>query len=219
VSTRSCIAQWLPGSHRWRGVYHHWDGYPSGLGCYIFRAIRYRFKDVQSFLDYALAHDGGWSHIYPAAVVTASPKGGETFGRARRPQCYCHGYFATRDEIRPGHGMGIIEGCECREKPYIPGQGDPPSCDPLSIEWVYVLDPETRTMTILEAYGEDIPGTVAWWTLRPDGTREAQPQRAYRHRLRDVVALDGPEPDWWRMEGMDGEERKTWVDRYFPPAT
>ena len=206
MSTRSCIAR-VEGDG-WRGVYHHSDGYPSGLGCYIFRSIRREWSgDAGAFLDYALSHDGGWSSLF-------SPD----------PTCYCHGHFADRDKIKPGDGSGVITGCECHERPYISGEPDNmPSCDPLFIEWIYVIDPDSRTMTILENYGEDILGSFDSWLVHLDGTKEAMPKRAYRHRINAVVDLDGPEPDWWDME-KEGftpehlENRQTFVDRILPPV-
>jgi hypothetical protein len=44
MSTRGCIAR-LTGSQPWqfRGVYHHWDSYPSGLGRALFRGRNWEF--------------------------------------------------------------------------------------------------------------------------------------------------------------------------------
>ena len=219
MSTRSCIAR-SEGSG-WRGVYHYSDGYPSGLGCYIFRSIRRDWGgDAGAFLNYALSHDGGWSHIFPSDVVEE----GESFRDARMPQCYCHGYFAQRDKIKPGDGHGVITGCQCHEKPYISGDyDDMPSCDPLFIEWVYVIDPDSRTMMVLKSHNEVIPDSFDCLIVHLDGAREEMPKRAYRHRINAVVDLDGPEPDWWEMEKEQFtpehlEQRETWVDQLLSPV-
>ena len=160
MSTRSCIAE-RKGDH-WEGVYHHSDGYPSGLGCYLFRLIRYQYNgDVGRFLDGALKHDGGWSHIFPSEYGGDLKKSGEP-----KPECYCHGYLAKRDGTKPGQRRGVIRGCECNEKPYDPRKrGKGPSCDPLFIEWVYVFDRDTKKMAILEHFGESIPGTVLFGSM------------------------------------------------------
>ena len=201
MSTRSCIAR--KGGEGWRGVYHHSDGYPSGLGSYIFDHIRRNGGDIDAFLHWAIdEHDGGWSHIFPASVLRKKGKGTYYDDTSPQPQCYCHGYFARRDGIRPGMGRGIITGCECGDKRYLTSKSkEAPSCNPLMIEWVYILDTESRTMTILESYGEDIPNTFAFTIVHEDGTEEQRPTRIYRHRTKAVVNLDGPEPNWREMEG------------------
>ncbi|MDO8490840.1 MAG: hypothetical protein Q7T04_02350 [Dehalococcoidia bacterium] len=52
MSTRAVIAR--PVGDGWEGVYHHSDGYPTGLGSYIFRIIHYRYKgDAAAFLKFA----------------------------------------------------------------------------------------------------------------------------------------------------------------------
>ena len=202
MSTRAVIAR-LEGDG-WRGVYHHSDGYPSGLGCYIFRLIRQQYKgDVAAFLKWAIDdHDGGWSHIFPSYVLKRSPKGGETSDKSHpAPQCYCHGYFAQRDGKKPGNGEGIQS-------------HDKHSFD---IEWVYVLDPGAHTMAVLSHH----PGNGC-----PDNNRivnKPVPTRLRCFNLETVVGLDGPEPDWWQMESKHFtpehlEKRETWVDAYLLPV-
>jgi len=195
MSTRSCIAR--REGDGWRGVYHHNDGYPTGLGCYIFRAIRRTWKgDIQAFLKHVIDdHDGGWSSLFSGT-------------------CYCHGAFARRDGtrpgIKPGDGKGVIAGCDCGQKPYVLGgdQGaEGPRCDPLSIEYVYILDPYARKMAVLGSQGEDLPGTVGYRLHHQDGRVEVEPQRAYRHHLWAVVDLDGPEPSWLAIECGEDLER------------
>lgn len=63
MSTRGVIAR-KTGSG-FRGVYHHWDGYPSGLGKYLFELRWRRFKgDTQKMLKFLIdEHPNGWSSI------------------------------------------------------------------------------------------------------------------------------------------------------------
>lgn len=69
--TRSAIAR--PRDGGWIGVYHHWDGYPSGLGRVLWAALHQTYRgDVQRLR---------------AAVIDDHPGGWSSFPTAR---CYCH---------------------------------------------------------------------------------------------------------------------------------
>ncbi len=129
MATRAAIARLIAAEPpRWEGVYHHWDGYPSYLGRWLFLTVRETFGgNAAAFLRFALSHRGGWSHIYPAEL----PQGGYL------PECYCH----SRGE---GASM-MLQGCSCHE------QGGEASCDPIFIEYVYAIDPARRMMAILES--------------------------------------------------------------------
>lgn len=199
MSTRSVIAR--RAGDGWEGVYHHSDGYPTGLGCYLFRLIRYKFQgDPKQALEFILAHDGGWSELFSDSV------------------CYCHGDFAKRDKIRPGQKAGCFKGCECH--PLEKGQyTKDPSCDPLGIEWVYVIDPEGHKMAVLSHGSDPIPGTVLVYDERD---QPLYPKSQYYHVFAGCVDLDGPEPDWGALEepfGYDHGAKVTWVDRHLPPVT
>jgi len=69
VSTRSVIARRTNGG--WSGVYHHWDGYPSGLGAHLWKLLRDRYAgDVERLLAEVVdAHPGGWSHLMGGSVL------------------------------------------------------------------------------------------------------------------------------------------------------
>ncbi len=197
MSTRSVIAERQ--GDGWRGVYHHSDGYPHGLGCYIFRLIRQKYKgNVRTFLDYALGHDGGWSHIFPGRLLVAGKGGRDHYSEREAFQCFCHGYFARRDKVKPGQGGGV----QTHDK------------HGFDIEWVYVLDPEAKTMAVIKHAASD---------SCPD---RPSLSRGVRHGpdfgLKAVVNLDGEEPDWWAMEGKnpadDPRYGQTWVDSHLPRA-
>jgi hypothetical protein len=63
MSTRGVIAR-KTGSG-FRGVYHHWDSYPSGLGKMLFELRNKKFKgDTQKMLKFLIdEHPNGWSTI------------------------------------------------------------------------------------------------------------------------------------------------------------
>lgn len=63
MSTRSVIAR--KNGTGFTGVYHHWDGYPSGLGATLFELRNKHFKgDTAAMLAFLIdEHPAGWSTI------------------------------------------------------------------------------------------------------------------------------------------------------------
>lgn len=68
MSTRAAIAR--PTSNEgeaisFAGTYHHWDGYPTGLGSTLFELYRGHFnRDLDAMLKFLIDdHPGGWSTI------------------------------------------------------------------------------------------------------------------------------------------------------------
>lgn len=173
MSTRGCIAERI-GNH-WRGVYQHSDSYPTWLGPKIWDILHDTFKgDIRAFLDFTIKeHDGGWSR-FPNI-------------------CYCHGHFAERDGTKPGEEKGIIKGCECNRKPYRSDSNDGPICDPLFIEWVYILDPKFKKMAILSHIREDL----------------GKDNCLYKHQFIRTVSLNEEEPYWQDIECGENLERCT----------
>jgi hypothetical protein len=165
-------------------VYHHWDGYPSGLGAHLWKLLRDRYAgDVERLLAEVVdAHPGGWSHLMEGDILTPRP-GGHALGltvRGRGPACYCHTYAEAE------YPEATFHGCECRD-PNV----EEPSCNPPEIEWVYVFDPSSRTLEILAAV--------------PAGKNQDGEDR-YEHHTAAVIDIDGPEPDWDAIE----EKVSTW---------
>jgi hypothetical protein len=180
MATRSVIARKT--EQGWSGVYHHWDGYPSGLGAHLWKLLRDRYAgDVERLLAEVVdAHPGGWSHLMEGDILTPRP-GGHALGltvRGRGPACYCHTYAEAE------YPEATFHGCECRD----PNVEDP-SCNPPEIEWVYVFDPSSRTLEVLAAV--------------PAGKNQAGEDR-YEHRSVVTVDIDGPEPDWGEIEERVG---------------
>ena len=74
--------------------------------------------------------------------------------------------------------------------------------DPLFIEWVYIIDPERRTMVILAHQSDKkTKGDVREGepVLRDNGYWDYG-HCAYRHIEVARIELDGPEPDWKSLE-------------------
>ena|SRR5438445_3466511 len=114
MSTRGLIAR-ATGEARFKGVYHHWDSYPSGgLGETLVSLYRVHFgRDLQRMLEFLIdLHPAGWSTIVHkdfklkpgytmAGLKTPGFEGTDAERKTRweryqahpdyrRPQCYCH---------------------------------------------------------------------------------------------------------------------------------
>ena len=106
MSTRSVIAR-PSGSGSFEGRYHHFDGYPSGLGRQLYRLYHGVFKHNLDRMCAVLLyeHPAGWSTIIAEWSSDATTR--ETGSRDRQPStspfdegpsCYCHG-----SRHQPGH--------------------------------------------------------------------------------------------------------------------
>lgn len=140
MSTRAHIAR-LTGPDDWVGVYHHFDGYPSGLGAALFEMYRGHFaRDLKVMLRWLIDdHPAGWSCVIdcdlslePGYVPMEAEQTHEGHTRAR---CYCHGM---------------------RSEPPMPVSPRRAAW----AEWAYVFD-DAATMHIYVA--NDAAGVGVWW--------------------------------------------------------
>jgi hypothetical protein len=99
MSTRSCIAR-LTGPETFKGVYHHWDGYPTGLGATLWRLYHGFFQqDLEKMLGFLIdSHPAGWSTINDADF-TLEPGFGE-----KRPCKHCGKEYVDHLEWPAGAG-------------------------------------------------------------------------------------------------------------------
>jgi len=100
MSTRSMIVRIVKGEQKdrmaFKGVYHHWDGYPSWLGAELYHAIKNDFHgDLSAFLKYAIDdHPAGWSSFIvrcPDTQIKQHDKTVTAFGPDDQ-HCFCHGW-------------------------------------------------------------------------------------------------------------------------------
>jgi len=77
--------------------------------------------------------------------------------------------------------------------------------DPLFIEWVYIVDPEERTITILTHQSDKkTEGNVREEPIKRDDGYWDYGHCAFRHVEVAKVDLDGDEPDWGKIEKGGG---------------
>jgi hypothetical protein len=180
MSTRGCIARLQQRSPlEFKGVYHHWDSYPSGLGRTLFRIRRRDFNgDTKAMLNALIdKHAAGWSTIVgrdfalTPGFCTARVPGQDTDDEDKRPECYCHG---DRSE----------EGWTVTHK-NAAGSG---------VEYAYVFD--GPRMLILGSFCCDGAKMVGMFGV-------GDPKAIWS--VIAEVDLDGPEPDWTAMDTAGGD--------------
>lgn len=153
MSTRSVIAEKT--ADGFAGVYHHFDGYPTGLGEKVWAMVKEH--GAQKFVDeYITKHKGGWSSIP------------ET--------CYCHDkYFVDRDggegdmritekTVQPLHHEWVYAIDPKTNSMDIYGHGDKPDHN----LWVQVLEWSRTKGTKPVEYGLKLIATVKFDEPTPD---------------------------------------------------
>lgn len=176
MATRALIARKT--ENGWEARYHHWDGYPSGLGATLYDIYGRVFQgDIDLMLKTLLDdHPAGWSTIN-GADWDLEPgfneyRSDRDDNLVDRPQCYCHG---DRDE----------------EEWFFTSDGK----DFGGAEYCYVIDPDNLSMDVLERiYCED--GTHATQFFGQDANNVGLP--AYWKEI-GKVEFNGVEPEWGEM--------------------
>ena len=141
MSTRSAILLPIEDGAAAIGRYHHFDGYPTGLGIELHRLYRESFgEDYRAMVKTLIfSHPSGWSNILGANFVDHTPGFQERVGDDGKlteriqgqPECYCHG---DRSEQSFEPILCVTEGGAT--------MCDGLSCDPLFMEWTYRLYPQ-----------------------------------------------------------------------------
>jgi len=218
MSTRSVIARKTQTG--FSGAYHHWDGYPSGLGATLFE-VRNRFYkgDTARMLNYLIdANPAGWSTINsdwtkPAGqrpddnLLICKQCGQESWRHYR--QYYTGGYSpqlsdwerAGRPEAPPGTDIRVLGHSADLDRPEtggpepIGGKADKlteANASACGCEWAYVFDGNGK-MEIRSSYCETGGKMIgAFGCGDPKATWQTVA----------VVDLDGPEPDWKKIQGF-----------------
>lgn len=99
MGTRSVIARTIPDGG-FKGVYHHWDGYPTGLGQHLWKLLHTDFKgDLAKMLVYVIdQHSAGWSTLFSNSETG-------------KPECFCHPNRKRSDE--PQNNWFTNKNVEC----------------------------------------------------------------------------------------------------------
>ena len=138
MGTRAVIAR-STGFGTYKGVYHHWDGYPSGLGAELFRLAtskKYKGK-LEKLTEYVLdKHSAGWSSLMPLSET-------------KKPECFCHPKRRRAADKTPNWFT---------EENIIGSD----------IEYVYVIDEVNNFMHVIDVHGEMATNVVKFDAPEPD---------------------------------------------------
>lgn len=186
MSTRGCVAIGTP--EKWRGVYNHWDSYPTGLGQEVWQQLKTLLnegKALEEFSHELLSYDDWRAYLAKGLCEycgkrTTQPHSisGAIFLREEK--------FSTKAEMRDYYGTlpawqgrdadteaMVSREWKIRESIERTGYPDPETKyhehdirpveeqqitsenpDPLFIEWVYVIDPQSATFCVLGHNGQ-----------------------------------------------------------------
>lgn len=237
MSTRGCVA--IKQDEGWRGVYNHWDSYPTGLGKEVWDYLHQNGVDLQQFAKELLEY-GDWREylnngvceycgkrlgqpVNISGVICLGTKGSEAEIRA-----YWEGMSWAKDnpeKVKQSMEQDLAILKNIQET----GYSDPDAkyhshatkdnnqitnldADPLFIEWVYVIDPERRTMSIIMHKSDGVTkGAIREvQILRDDGFWDYG-HCAYKHIQVAEISLNGDEPDWERIEKVTREDEKAYM--------
>jgi len=183
MSTRAAIA--FKTEEGWSGVYSHWDGYPTSLGARIWDTIMKEF--ILNKGEIGIANDGSRSLQSFVDVYIKGHRGGwSSFPET----CYCHDpEFVMRD------------GDKTQEEFM-----DQDHSDPLFIEWVYIIDPDMKTLTVL-THGRSKGLEHNKVVDKKTGEVRKWDSPKYAHYPVVVLSLnpDIAEPNWEAIEKKGGE--------------
>lgn len=214
MSTRSVIAR--RNGNGFTGVYHHWDGYPSGLGATLFQLRNGHFKgDTQKMLSFLIdQHPAGWSTIC-GADFSIEP-GFQEHGKAPCAVCQCPDwmhysqYYESHGLPTPpsfdgksyqvfNHGYKepeMPQGPQC----YCHGDRQEKAGKPMTeknstgcgCEWAYVFDGDK--MAVCSYCGDGSGKMIGMFGCGdPDG----------KWRTVAIVDMNSTEPDWEAIQNME----------------
>lgn len=210
MGTRGAVA--VGNLKKWRGLYNHWDSYPSGLGKELYEHVmRQMLIEKKSMADIAeglLAFDD-WRNYLAGGIC-------EYCGKMAGQPHSIRGDVALSDTDKANgkypdpeakhHKHNDISSPEEIAKNHITSD-DP---DPLFIEWVYILNPEKNVIHVLKHQScpdvklkkpmeRNPDGTPKEYTRKLSGGRYHYGHCVYKHVYVGDLTFDKT-PDWDSIE-------------------
>jgi len=163
MSTRGCVAIGTPKA--WRGVYNHFDSYPTGLGIDVWDLLLHE-KDLNEFAERLLSFDDWRSYLSGGICEYCGKK--TTQPHSISGNIYINKTIKHPDPECKYHQHDTYENIEEAHVTHL-------NADPLFIEWVYVIDPQKREFHILSgnfrAGCHELKGTYKLDSTEPDWER------------------------------------------------
>lgn len=177
MSTRGCVAlRTEDGS--WQGVYNHYDSYPTSLGERLWKHLKWEV-DVKVF-EHRLLRYGTWDGYTNKGVCEycGQQEGNPHTINGKIMPSY-DGYDRLETDIQENIKETGYPDPDAEYHDHTDAENaqlNPENVDPVFIEWVYVVDPDSREVEILASNMSEEYETV------------------------EIVDLDGDEPDWEEIE-------------------
>lgn len=218
MSTRGCVA--IAKGDGFRGVYNHFDSYPTGLGKELWAHLQGR--DLEQFAKELLQY-GDWREYLNGGTC-------EYCGKEAGQPCDISGViFALAGhqpipEIQMNLSRTGYADPEAKHHKHVSAedaQMTDQDADPLFIEWVYVLAPKIGWVTVLahtttKELREGQHGTWCEPSIMKelDGSLTKFGGHYYIHEPVAQFSLSDTEPDWGRIQCGEHLERCHHVEGY-----
>lgn len=128
-----------------RGVYHHWDGYPTGVGRKLYDLMQQnQFEDVNMLLGVLLSHPTGYSSLmnWDGEAVKLWPR-----SVYEKTQASYNNYLRGRDAM---NAIGLAYYFDEIDEPYLSKHYLTHTSDIGEIDFAYLVDP--RDTSKIEIY-------------------------------------------------------------------
>lgn len=146
MSTRSVIGVYNKDGATWKGRYVHFDGYPTGVGKWIYEEIRRHFADkIPDFFDKIMAETVGWSCLC-GSDFTKLPSWNDNIGGSWDEDFPPQSYRARGEDQGGPDGTFITSDSE----------------DDIGTEWAYIWTENTSLIDVYErlSYGWQKAGMI-----------------------------------------------------------
>jgi hypothetical protein len=217
MSTRGAIAR--AHGDGFKGVYHHWDSYPIGLGATLWHIYHAVFKgDLDQMLKALIDdHPAGWSTINGADWGVEAGWEDDYTGPCRvcaEPHWKHYAqYYKEHGLPEPPHPEGNYSVLDHQYQPIPHPKGPQCYCHGerheegwevtdrnaagSGVEWAYVFN-DKHQMLVLSSVNEDGAKMIGMFGC---GNNKA------KWRIVATVGLNDPEPDWEDIYNYDGQQR------------
>lgn len=249
MSTRGCVAFGTP--EKWRGVYNHFDSYPTGLGrevweraivnlaspanprgLLVWRDKVLNFDDWRAYLAGGICEYCGKPAGQPHSInglICAHAGGARPLAELEREYLDKYGPLPAWKD-RAGELLKMAqEHWQIGENVRATGYPDPDAkyhqhneggarkqqlterrCDPLFIEWIYIIDPDRQEMHVVAH--RDVTPKGYKESIRPGNNHKRLPDGSvdyghcvYKHVLIKTFDLTKDEPAWEKLEQEENE--------------
>ena len=200
MGTRGCVA--VGTEKKWAGVYSHLDSYPTGLGKELWYHLKTK-HNLDRFISEIKRYDDWRNYLNGGLCKYCGKKGlsqPHSIGKI-----YAYWEIGEKDpELEENlRRTGYIDPeMKYHEHDKLVGPSiTSRNPDPLFIQWVYIVNPEKKSLIILANESDDRTNGAFrnYPILRKDGYWDYG-HCAFRHRKVAEFPLDGKEPNWKRIE-------------------